>query len=191
MVKDDIGHQTGNDPKLLTLLDPATGKRAHPWLTDLATNTDVTAVVVIINTPPVSKLYRICIASGLFDEQFLIQLAHGQDDEATIALELARNEDAELEEDNGAEFKARIERNGAQHFECYAPGHVHWLIVLREESHGYCDPYDSHFEVQIVYIPSKSTWHPLLYNQRGEPKKITMFSVKEVNRAELFEVTTA
>jgi hypothetical protein len=193
MVKDEIGRQTGNDPKLLTLLDPATGKRAHPWLTNNAATTDITAVVVIINPPPVSKLYRICIESDDGDEQFLIQLAQGQDDEATIVLEWARNEAASHQE-NGecGDFEASIlSRNEAQQFEYYAPGHAdYWIIVLIEEG----APDDDNFEVRIVYVPSKSTWHPLLYkrSEDGQPEKITMFSVEEVSRAAvLFEVTTA
>jgi hypothetical protein len=184
MVKAEIGRQTGNDPKLLTLLDPATGKRAPAGLT---------AVVVIINPPPVSKLYRICIASDDGDEQFLIQLAQGQDDEATIVLEWARNEAASHQE-NGecGDFEASIlSRNEAQQFEYYAPGHAdYWIIVLIEEG----APDDDNFEVRIVYVPSKSTWHPLLYkrSEDGQPEKITMFSVEEVSRAAvLFEVTTA
>jgi hypothetical protein len=151
-------------------------------------------VVVIINPPPVSKLYRICIESDDGDEQFLIQLAHGQDDEATIVLEWARNEDAlQNREDNGAFFSATVERSSAQKFEYYAPGHAaHWHILLSEESGGYPDAGD--IEVRIVYVPSKGMWYPLLYkrDEEGEPEKITMFSVAEVSRAAvLFEVTTA
>jgi hypothetical protein len=182
-VKDEIGRQTGNDPKLLTLLDPATCKRAHPWLTD------TTAVTVIINSPPVRKLYRIYLdawAIGTFS--FLIQLAEGQDAEATIVLEWARNEIDNNTEIADADFQASIERNGAQKFECYAPGRAdYWHIAFRQESEQGVD-----FHVHIVYIPSESKWYPLrIQDSNYDEDQVRKFSVAEVDRAELFEVTTA
>lgn len=171
-----IAEATGIEHNRLTLRATASGKYLKPsWILNGYTMKSIPDVTVLVNPPPVSKVYRIRLETTT-DERFsfLLQLEIPQSDDVPMELKWAMDE--RYMADNNS-YAALNDSNAYPTNFGVNSSDRHYTLNFS------CDFDGQSNDLSFVYFPHTGTWIPRSVGINEEEKYVFSFKVAEVAAA--------